>query len=189
MIDVGAVGLDPPTLRTLSPLLYNLAKSSDPRLLLTLRPQDPIPDWITHLIYLNPSLQVAHQGRTDDVIRNLRGESKANSIRQGPQGTLEVGRKLSAQGIEDNHLNRRVSAEPDTQTPNVVTAKGKDSAGTREPVLEMENVQVRYGDKQVLGGWVQDVDGQPRQGLWWTVRRGQRWGVFGTNGKCYHLLV
>ena len=188
MINAGVVGLDPPTLRTLSPLLYNLAKSSDPRLLLTLRPQDPIPDWITHVIYLFPSLQVAHQGRTDDVIRNLRDESKPNLIRQGPQATLELGRKLSARGIEDNHLNRGVSAKPDAQTPSVVTAKGKDSAGATQPVLEMENVQVRYGDKQVLGGWVEEVDGQPRQGLWWTVRRGQRWGVFGPNGKCCHLV-
>ena len=183
------MSLDPFTLRTLSPLLHNLAKRSDPRLIVTLRPQDPIPAWITHLIYLDPNLQVAHQGRTDDVIRNLRDESKAFRTGLGPQVTLELGRKLSTQGIEDNHLNRGVSAEPDAQTPGVVTAKGKDSADAREPVLEMESVQVRYGDKQVLGGWLQGVDGQPRQGLWWTVRRGQRWSVFGPNGKCCRLVI
>ena len=53
-----------------------------------------------------------------------------------------------------------------------------------EPLVEMQDVCVKYGDRTVLGGWKQQIDNESREGLWWTVRRGERWGVFGPNGKC-----
>ena len=177
------MGLDPPTLRTLSPLLHSLAKNNAPRLLLTLRAQDPIPDWITHLIYLDPSLQVANQGRKDNVLKRVRGKTEDSRSRQATQISPELGRKLTARGIEVRSANSTKTSKQEIQTHGGPTADDQGSSNAGEPLVEMENVQVRYGDKQVLGGWVQDVDGQPRQGLWWTVRRGQRWGVFGPNGE------
>ena len=59
------MGLDPPTVMTLSPLLYSLAQSNSPRLILALRPQDPLPDWITHVVRLGPNLQIIYQGEKD----------------------------------------------------------------------------------------------------------------------------
>ena len=56
-------------------------------------------------------------------------------------------------------------------------------AQERETLVEMRDVCVRYGDKPALGEWSQEVEGQERKGLWWTIRRGERWGVFGPNGK------
>lgn len=53
-----------------------------------------------------------------------------------------------------------------------------------EALVEMQDVRVRYGDKEVLGSWEQEIEGQTRKGLSWTVRRGERWGVFGPNGMC-----
>lgn len=53
-----------------------------------------------------------------------------------------------------------------------------------EPLVEMQDVCVRYGDKEVLGSWKQKIEGQTKKGLSWTVRRGERWGVFGPNGMC-----
>ena len=53
---------------------------------------------------------------------------------------------------------------------------------TNEAIVEMEGVCVRYGDKEVLGSWEQEVGGQPKKGLSWTIRRGERWGVFGPYG-------
>jgi ABC-type molybdenum transport system ATPase subunit/photorepair protein PhrA len=51
-----------------------------------------------------------------------------------------------------------------------------------EPLIEMKGVRVAYGDKTVLGKW--EPEGETKEpGLWWTVRRGQRWGVFGPNGS------
>ena len=55
---------------------------------------------------------------------------------------------------------------------------------TNEAIVEMEGVCVRYGDKEVLGSWEQEVGGQEKKGLSWTIRRGERWGVFGPNGMC-----
>ena len=58
-----------------------------------------------------------------------------------------------------------------------------------EPLVEMSGVIVKYGDKQVLGDWIQIIDGQPKKGLWWRICRGQRWGVFGPNGRLHSLEI
>ena len=52
----------------------------------------------------------------------------------------------------------------------------------KEALVEMQGVCVRYGDKEVLGSSEQEIDNQLEKGLSWTVRRGDRWGVFGPNG-------
>jgi ABC-type molybdenum transport system ATPase subunit/photorepair protein PhrA len=51
-----------------------------------------------------------------------------------------------------------------------------------EPLVEMESVRVKYGDRTVLGGWKSKVELVENEGFWWTVRRGERWGIFGPNG-------
>ena len=53
---------------------------------------------------------------------------------------------------------------------------------TSEILVEMQGVCVRYGDREVLGNWLQEVHGLTKKGLSWTIRRGERWGVFGPNG-------
>ena len=53
-----------------------------------------------------------------------------------------------------------------------------------EALVEMQDVRVRYGDKEILGSWEQKIEGLSKKGLSWTVRRGERWGVFGPNGMC-----
>lgn len=53
-----------------------------------------------------------------------------------------------------------------------------------EALVEMQGVRVRYGDKEVLGSWQQEIGDRTEKGLSWTVRRGERWGVFGPNGMC-----
>ena len=62
------MGLDPPTLVTLSPMLRELAYKSSPRLFLALRPQDPIPDWITHIIILGNNHTIALKGLKEEVL-------------------------------------------------------------------------------------------------------------------------
>lgn len=42
---------------------------------------------------------------------------------------------------------------------------------------------ISYGSKRVLGHWKQNVDNDLRYGLWWTVKQGERWGIFGPNGS------
>ena len=60
----------------LNPLLHNLARTNSPRLVLALRPQDPLPDWITHLVYLGPNLKVAQQGSREEVYRKIQGRNE-----------------------------------------------------------------------------------------------------------------
>ncbi|KIW64087.1 hypothetical protein PV04_09045 [Phialophora macrospora] len=72
LLDEPFMGLDPPTLVTLSPMLKRLAYRSSPLLMLGLRPQDPIPDWITHLVVLGHNHTVALMGQKDRVLLNVR---------------------------------------------------------------------------------------------------------------------
>ncbi|KAI9829848.1 MAG: hypothetical protein M1819_005946 [Sarea resinae] len=194
LLDEPFMGLDPPTLTTLSPILHGLAASNSPRLLMSLRPQDPIPDWITHLIYLGQDFKVAHQGAKDLVLEELKKRAKRND-NSIVYSAKEVGRVLTAKGILEpnstleavgagNKKNSRVPKDQDNfyfaWNPRSIT----------EPIVEMEGVEVKYGDKEILGRWNQ---GNPnshkgmqknlKDGLWWRVRRGQKWGIFGPNGS------
>ncbi|KAJ9501523.1 hypothetical protein H2202_003317 [Exophiala xenobiotica] len=72
LLDEPFMGLDPPTLVTLSPMLRSLARRASPLLLFGLRPQDPIPDWLTHLVVLGPNHTVALQGESRNVLFSLR---------------------------------------------------------------------------------------------------------------------
>ncbi len=53
----------------------------------------------------------------------------------------------------------------------------------------MSGCQVRYGDRTVLGNWTVTKDGRSGNGLFWTVRRGERWGLFGPNGSGKTTIV
>ncbi|OAG36166.1 hypothetical protein AYO21_09634 [Fonsecaea monophora] len=72
LLDEPFMGLDPPTLVTLSPMLKRLAYQSTPLLMLGLRPQDPIPDWITHLVVLGHNHTVALMGEKTKVLWDIR---------------------------------------------------------------------------------------------------------------------
>ena len=237
------VGLDPPTLTTLSPLLYRLAQNYSPRLVLALRQQDPVPDWITHLIYLGPNLRITCQGLKADVLQELgeqfRKLGTVPPIRRPmhiPRSMAEIGRVLTPTGIvttqppprvvgvgvtsllphdqatiDDKREHERAKAKhyigqrdyPTSRRLGLNEAKGSlgrnfsregyEQTDTEDPVygeplVEMDGVTVKYGNKEVLGDWTQIVDGQPKKGLWWQICRGQRWGVFGPNGRKPHSL-
>jgi ABC-type molybdenum transport system ATPase subunit/photorepair protein PhrA len=108
------VGLDPPTLVTLSPMLRELAYKSSPRLILALRPQDPVPEWITHLVILGGNYTIALMGLKEEVLFALscwadacdnkaagRYASKMAREMTGLYGKplLEVGHTLTSTGI------------------------------------------------------------------------------------------
>ena len=135
----------------LSSLLHVLANTMSPRMLLALRPQDPLPSWITHVVRLEPTFRIADQGEKDQVL------AKLSKVAEG-----QVSRS-------------------DTQTGQSINPTKQDH--NTEPLVEMQGVEVRYGSKTVLGGWHDHNANTSRPGLWWTIRRGQRWGVFGPNGS------
>jgi len=187
LLDEPFMGLDPPTLLTLSPMLYRLAKANAPRLVLTLRPQDPIPDWITHLIYLTGKCSISLKGLKSEVLAEL----KCIGL---PSHTLhEVGRTLTSEGILEPEASRsppekeKLEAVSGSRTA-ILSRDGyplddAQAPEIGEPLIEMQGPHVAYGSKSVLGKWTQDVDGTPKDGLWWTIRRGERWGIFGPNGS------
>lgn len=72
LLDEPFMGLDPPTVASLSPLLHGMAARASPRLVLSARPQDPLPEWVTHLVYLRSDCQVGVMGERELVVEGLR---------------------------------------------------------------------------------------------------------------------
>ncbi|KAM3442213.1 hypothetical protein MY4824_001225 [Beauveria thailandica] len=183
LLDEPFMGLDPPTVSGLSPLLQSLSEKASPRLILSARPQDPLPEWITHLIYLRSDCQIGSMGPKDAVLDGLRkyvqGVQSGTLVedKKMPLRTLtEVGKVLSSTGP----CSTASSKDATTQEP---------SSSTAEPVVEMDGCRISYNDKVVLGNWSQSINGQEKPGLVWTVRRGERWGVFGPNGSGKTTIV
>ena len=147
------MGLDPSNMMSLSRLLYRISLSTL-QIILALRPQDFLPDWITHLIVLDSCLRVLRQGRKETVLDGLAPIKSRSDIL--------VLSQLNGDGI--------------TRTDEI----SNDIVNESEPLVEMESIQIKYGEKQILGGW--KASDKEKSGLWWTIRRGERWGVFGPNG-------
>lgn len=208
LLDEPFMGLDPPTLLSLSPMLNGLAERNAPRLILSLRPQDPIPEWITQLVYLKGNCQVAFQGKKDQVLGELREyveKVKKGGAEPDPHMPInsmhEVGRMLTSEGVVESHTSSGVpfiysTASDKFKTSSEQTKLSRDGYQMQdalqpeigEPLVEMEGARVAYGTKAVLGNWKQKVEidslnEELRDGLWWSVRRGERWGIFGPNGS------
>ncbi|KAK7955696.1 uncharacterized protein PG986_004918 [Apiospora aurea] len=187
LLDEPFMGLDPPTVAGLSPLLREMAAAASPRLVLTARPQDPVPEWITHLLYLRADCQVGAMGRKEEVLDQLRAYVKGVSSgaakednKMAVHNLVHVGKVLTAKGISGKTLMEEV--EPETaESTSFQENEPRKSLG--EPLVEMDGCRVAYNDKVVLGNWKQEADGQEKDGLVWTVRRGERWGIFGPNGS------
>ena len=203
LLDEPFMGLDPPTVRALSPLLRGMAARAQPRLVLSARPQDPLPDWITHLAYLRTDCRVAAMGAAADVLDGLRAYVRGvcdGSRREDdgmPVAALgEMGRVLTDRGIEGRGFDEGEGAEQQAvaaaaaiPSGTAAAAAAEPPAATGEPLIEMAGCQVRYGGKIALGNWADPPGEIAAPGLHWTVRRGQRWGVFGPNGSGKTTLV
>ncbi|KAL2840870.1 P-loop containing nucleoside triphosphate hydrolase protein [Aspergillus pseudoustus] len=184
LLDDPFMGLDPATVESISGLLHRLANKSDPRLVLSLRPQDTIPDWITHLLVLGNSNRVIAQGTRSrvqkifDVWSTAATRGPRNRSNQNSQKVLDQARE----DLEAGYLDKQLiwDLQPHSFAPTrteIVAPRGG------EPLIEMHGVQVRYGDTIALGDWEQNVRNETKTGLHWVVRRGQRWVVLGANGS------
>ncbi|KIW12844.1 hypothetical protein PV08_08031 [Exophiala spinifera] len=72
LLDEPFMGLDPPTLVGLSKMLLELSRRADPIILLGLRPQDPIPAWVSRLAVLGQDHTVSLIGLKKNVLHSLR---------------------------------------------------------------------------------------------------------------------
>ncbi|KAB5540544.1 P-loop containing nucleoside triphosphate hydrolase protein [Coniochaeta sp. 2T2.1] len=192
LLDEPFMGLDPPTVRGLSPLLREMADAGRPRLVLAGRPQDPLPGWVTNLVYLRTDMKVGMMGAKEEVLGGLREYVKG--VRRGGKedegmpvhAMVEMGRTLTERGVEGVGIGEE-EGEVMVQVP--VGREKEERREVGEPLVQMEGCRVRYGDKVALGNWGEVKDGEEKKGLYWTVRRGERWGVFGPNGSGKTTIV
>jgi ABC-type molybdenum transport system ATPase subunit/photorepair protein PhrA len=153
LLDGPFMGLDPRTLSRLSGVLRRLAERSQPRLVISLRPEDSVPDWISHVVVVDENLKVLDQGPKAKVL-----EATKDFLTHG--SAIEAGtQQLSRDGFP----------------------KHSPPLPRGEALVELNGVRVSYGSKTVLGDW-QQTD-KPQPGLWWSLHRGQRCGIFGPNGS------
>ncbi|BCR90217.1 putative ABC transporter [Aspergillus chevalieri] len=183
LLDDPFMGLDPATVRGISGFLHQLAAKSSPRLILALRPQDIVPDWITHVIILGNNNRVLLQGSRAEVNQALEVWRRLPIKNQ--TGLRPGDKKIYAQAADDmekGFLDKQLLWDLDlvkSKADKTVPAAAQGG----EPLIEMDGVRVQYGDKVVLGNWEQDINGKKQEGLHWTVRRGERWVVLGANGS------
>lgn len=163
LLDGPFMGLDPNTARYMAAVLKDLAEQQSPRLIISLRPEDGVPEWITHLVVANSDLEVTAHGAKSELLAS----------------------DLHLEGF----LKQGMAKGPDTRRRRLnITKDGfreKSPPLPRgEPLVEMLGVKVQYGDKTILGDWTQTgPDGSEKSGLWWSLHRGQRCGIFGPNGS------
>jgi ABC-type molybdenum transport system ATPase subunit/photorepair protein PhrA len=200
-LDAPFIGLDPFVSRHISRVLQRLAEANAPRIVLSLRPQDVIPDWITHVLYAGEDGKIASLGPKDEVFGYLKEEYKnieTSSIAQGGKGheldprlveLRQVGRHFSERGdFETSSTEGGGDAEP-LFSRDGFEKHDRTPINIGDPIVEMEGVRIKYGTNAVLGDWQRTTPDSQKDGLWWTVRRGERWGIFGPNGSGKTTLI
>ncbi|EAQ87158.1 hypothetical protein CHGG_03777 [Chaetomium globosum CBS 148.51] len=142
LLDEPFMGLDPPTVAGLSPLLSSLAEKASPRL-------------------------VGVMGAKDTVMEGLR--KYVRGVRNGklaeddtlPVHTLsEMGRTLTKDGITGEGMAEDFSI---SVPQGNVEAAANTNLG--EPLVEMDGCRVQYGSKVALGNWTEEKDGKTTYSL------------------------
>jgi ABC-type molybdenum transport system ATPase subunit/photorepair protein PhrA len=138
---------------------------------MSLKLSDEIPDWITHVLYADEEFKVVKQGERTEVLNSLRDNAGAVSICSRQKTSLKDSSNSSAEKRTIDLVRRRHTAHP----PDIASTE------LPEPLVQISGALVKYKGRSILGGWHQN--GRAEAGLWWEVRRGQRWGIFGPNGE------
>ncbi|CUS12130.1 unnamed protein product, partial [Tuber aestivum] len=166
-VDEPFMGLDPPSHNLLSELLSRLPHSPQPtQVLLGLRPQDPVPAWSTHIAYIS-NHRILAQGQKESVIPTLR-QSGMTILHEG-DGAQKPAPTLLDKVWSIPSLPASTSQKP-TPPP---------SESTSSPILvQMSNIKITYPPHPPL-----------LQNFSWTIRAGERWGLFGPNGSGKTTLI
>jgi ABC-type molybdenum transport system ATPase subunit/photorepair protein PhrA len=189
-LDAPFIGLDPIVTKHISNVLHRLAEANAPRIVLSLRPQDTVPEWITHIVYAGEDGKVDALGPKEEVFRYLKKQyddiEKSGQTGKHMDARLmelrEVGRHLTNSG-NLKFGTKASSADTTILSRDGYTRTDNFSVPIGEPVVEMEGVRIAYGSNSVLGDWQQDVNGTKQDGFYFNIHRGQRWGIFGANGS------
>ncbi|KAK4185917.1 putative ABC transporter [Podospora australis] len=139
LLDEPFVGLDPRTADKLNKTLA--AVSSGPtKVVITARPEDELPDWLTQAVHLR-------SGSSHAIVRETTPSPPA--------------RKSKKAGHENTPAREE---EPSSAGLDI-----KRPLGSQLPVVEMEHCQVRYGDKVALGSWEGGLTWRVNPGERWAV--------------------
>ncbi|KAK5702578.1 hypothetical protein LTR97_003523 [Elasticomyces elasticus] len=158
LLDGPFMGLDPNTLRTMSEVLKQIAVKQHPHLIMSLRPEDGVPEWVSHLVVVDEQLRVIAQG------------SKRQLQIEGEPDVLRI----------VNAVGHGYSAAPKTRLSRDGFEQRSPPLSPGEALVEMHGVEVAYGSKVVLGDWQQNDE---KSGLWWSLHRGQCCAILGPNGS------
>lgn len=191
-LDAPFIGLDPIVTKHISRVLHQMAEAQKPRIVLSLRPQDSVPEWITHVVYAGEDGKVDALGPKEEVFGHLkrRYEEIERSSKAGKETDpklvemREVGRHLSESGNFQRNCTSSEGSDSTKLSRDGYPKIDSTSVPTGEPIVEMEGVRISYSCNSVLGDWQQhNPNGTTKDGLHFTISRGQRWGVFGANGS------
>jgi hypothetical protein len=194
------VGIDQYSKEMIDMALHQYSATYSPRLLFSLGSMEYMPTGVTHMAFFGPGDKIFVSGTKDTVYYNLGKIREALSKSKTDDMSMDLAKLsedcyniLQSQPIsgrttvkDANDRMRRKSTESGTSkwtSRDGFPAKDSVTIAPGEALVEMKGVKLSYGDKTVLGGWKEEHDGEEKEGLWWTVRRGERWGVFGSNGE------
>lgn len=124
-------GLDAPTRHHVEEVLKGLHSRRDPRIVLVLRPQDTIPEFITHVVRVSEDGAIAHAG--------LRAEERAEASFLG---------RVSGPGGERGGYET-VKARAAAKRTGAETSHDEQA---ETPVARLHDVTISYPTKQVLVG-------------------------------------
>ncbi|CCX08363.1 P-loop containing nucleoside triphosphate hydrolase protein [Pyronema domesticum] len=154
LMDEPFLGLDPKGHTLLSTLLDRFSSPGGTPVVLGLRPQDPVPEWSTHLAYVEDN-KVVSVGEKKDVVEEAE----------------KLGKKILLEG-QDAQEAQGVVEKAWSGVGNLGVKKSdKPARQLSEALVEMENIKINYFEKVILDNFT------------WTIRRGEKWGLFGPNGS------
>ncbi|KAI5805157.1 P-loop containing nucleoside triphosphate hydrolase protein [Geopyxis carbonaria] len=160
VVDEPFMGLDPPGKVMLSQLLSRISSESTP-VVLGLRRQDPVPQWVTHLAYVED----------DRLVSSGPKAAVAAAVRQELGHELHLTPSASApKGVVEKAWSGIGTLTPPPSPPSS-SSSSSSAIAPAEPLVEITSATLSYGPTPILRNFT------------WTIRRGEKWGLFGPNGS------
>ncbi|KAI8970992.1 hypothetical protein BD414DRAFT_510596 [Trametes punicea] len=174
LLDEPLTGLDNKSRGILLALLQELKeKNAPPHVIMSLRSQDPLPEWMTHVALIEDGGKVL-TGKKNDILSS--GFTPA--MPQDPtssKGSSTSPKDPSMFSKDSSARSKDSSVSSNESIPSTVPAPPKYKPRQHgEPLLELRGIDVRY--------WVTIVFSD----IHWTIRANSRWHLVGENGAGEH---
>lgn len=154
ILDNPYIGLDASTRQSLTALLKRLSEQRRISLILVTPLMDDIPEFITHVYQMKDKVCLPRQTRAGYL--------------------AQLDRLSYDKGLPEEMIHA-IAQLPQPQTS--WSAALSDAEASLPPVVEMDHVGLRYGERTIL----KDLD--------WIIRAGERWALSGENGAGKSALL